>query len=442
LRGIDGKGWEVGPNGAGKYTGASIDFTGVTFTPALLTKTVADAAYSPLQSIRINQTAHGFANGNPARHDGTKWVKPGAPGQYPPLDDWAGVVKVVDANNFDLFTSGKVTGLAGLAVGVNYWSGTAWTTTKPTTFGAFEGKVIADTTSSGIVAPFRRRSSFFQPVTTLPAQVGYLFGNSDVMLAVVGNSLYQSQAGSAFTMVKQFPGTGIQTLTDPGDNYLYVGLKGISGGFGAWVWRAAYPFNSWSQYGSNWGQSAFSAVGAIWKGGSNIYASPTGSSNRATFQFTSATAQPQPSNFMSKLGTVNGSFANLIYGTQGNVAYLLQGNNNAAADVAGFPATDQNALSMFVSDSNLYVGSSPTGNVYARENNVWSTIATPANNVYGIVVDANNLYIATEKGVYLTSLTGDRKSWGLIYNKDTRSIGVTAKGELYIGTSGGEILVR
>jgi hypothetical protein len=158
--------------------------------PALLTKTAADLSYMPggNLSYRVSQTPHPFADGNPARWNGTTWVKPGAPGVIPagatsPTDDWSGIVRYVDPNTFDLFVAGYVSltpGAAGspaptqFGVGTNYWNGTAWVTAKPTVFGAFEGKVVAKTATLGIILPFKRRSTGFRPLSSLPTGAGQI----------------------------------------------------------------------------------------------------------------------------------------------------------------------------------------------------------------------------------------------------------------------------
>lgn len=214
--------------------------------PALLTKATADGSYMPVGNlvIRVSQTPNQFADGNPARWNGTAWVKPGPPGVIPagetsPADDWSGIVRWVDANTFDLIVAGYVSLTPGapgsptptqFVPGTNYWDATlnnnagGWTTIKPRVFGAFDGKVVAKTSTSGIILPFKRRSTGFRPLSSLPAGAGRI--NAIAVDGLPTNHvLCATQAGSAVA--------GVYVSTD----------GGVGWGTGS-RFNAPSPFNS------------------------------------------------------------------------------------------------------------------------------------------------------------------------------------------------------
>ncbi len=104
--------------------------------------------------MAVNQNAHGFSVGDVVRLSGTTYVL--AQADTEANAEVAGIVSaIVDANNFDLTTNGRVTGLAGLSADdVYYLSPTSagdLTNTEPSTVGQVSKPLlIADSTTSGL----------------------------------------------------------------------------------------------------------------------------------------------------------------------------------------------------------------------------------------------------------------------------------------------------
>lgn len=260
--------------------------------PALLTKVTADGSYMPFDNlvIRVSQTAHPFADGTPARWNGVAWVKPGAPGVIPsgatsPADDWSGIVRWVNTNTFDLIVAGYVNLLAQpvagsptpaqFVAGTNYWNATlngnagAWTTTRPTAFGSFEGKVVANTATKGLILPFKRRSAIFRPVqipqtvagqtindllfaaanklfcsTGMPAEVWLSNDNGDTWSKVA------TPSAASYNHVHQMRLSGSKVYlalsknTDPGSGQVYVNTINSADGSALTAYGGALPWAS------------------------------------------------------------------------------------------------------------------------------------------------------------------------------------------------------
>lgn len=118
------------------------------------------AAAAPAStSAAVTQTAHGFTVGNLLKYTGTAYAL--AKADTAADAQVVGIVStVVDANNFKLTLSGKVTGLSGLVAGSVYYlnptTAGAMTTTEPTTVGQVSKPVfIATSTTDGYFINFR-----------------------------------------------------------------------------------------------------------------------------------------------------------------------------------------------------------------------------------------------------------------------------------------------
>lgn len=426
------------------------------FTPEFLTKDAADAFYVP--PFPVAMPNHGFANGNPARWNGSAWVKPGAPGVIPsgaptPADDWQGIVRVVDANNLILYTTGKVTGLtgAGFTPGINYWSGSAWVTTKPTAFGSFEGKVLATSATEGILLPFKRRSGSFRPIQSSPTGVGsincILRTTGDTLLLTTGAParLYRSaDNGESWTQVS--PATW-QSGGFTFDQANQMRLNGATVLIGMTVATGTTTARAWVQQANldgsgiaDWrpafaGTNTVTGVrtlefGAPSGGVSNWWMQPIGRT-----QFFTATASGAP------IATISDANRNIVDSAVfGNRVFLLgaaatlhvispyTSNANPYGVLAtSTPFTGETAARCIISDgSRLYVGCN-TKLFTSTDGNTWTAITPAIAPAVAAINDIINhptwgVMAATDKGVIASMDNG--ASWILLRPGNATALGI------------------
>lgn len=107
--------------------------------------------------VTVNSPSHGRTTGQAVYFDGAAW-------QLAKSDSEStlgiGIVVVIDANNYKVYTTGQIVGLSGLTAGQYYFVSDATagllTATEPTATTSFSNPLLfAITTTSGIVLPFR-----------------------------------------------------------------------------------------------------------------------------------------------------------------------------------------------------------------------------------------------------------------------------------------------
>jgi hypothetical protein len=100
----------------------------------------------------VTQTAHGFTVGQIVMYNGTAWVLAQADNAAD-AEVIGGVSSVIDANDFDVLTSGYFPGLSGLSPGDVYFlsdtSAGALTTTEPSTAGHISKPLLIATSNTG-----------------------------------------------------------------------------------------------------------------------------------------------------------------------------------------------------------------------------------------------------------------------------------------------------
>lgn len=459
---------------------------GTVFDPEFLTRTAADSYYIP--PFPVAQPNHGFANGNPARWNGTQWVKPGAPGVIPagatsPADDWSGIVSVTnnDANNFTLYCTGKVTGLtgAGFTPGVNYWNGSAWTTQKPTAFGAYEGKVLATTATDGIVVPFKRRSAGFRPLSSLPTGAGRInviavggLPSNHVLCATqagtIAAGLFVSTDGggtwaskfnapSPFTSITDIAIGAIRTAVGSSTtaDRIAISLGFVSpptGAARAWVYSAlnnsGYAFTA---VDTAWGSSATRdlnnieiANGYWW----TFHTLGSGSNN---------VARGVPDNFFTNwaLGDTTPQQTIAVGGdvyVAGGDALIRKVATTAAGSVTigSFTHTlfSGEQIARLAYNNVTMLAATSSGKIFRSDNFTATTPAFVAASIPGVTAVNDLVYsvfawfAATDDGIYLSTNNGS--NWGKIY--ESNGVAVTAlaadgSGKVWAGTADGKFLL-
>lgn len=127
--------------------------------------------------IAVRQTAHGFAQGQPVYFDGSVWRLAKADSD---VTLGIGIVSVVDADNFNVYTSGLVRDLSGLTPGQYYFVSDvvagALISAEPSNPASFSNPLLfAVTATSGMVLPYRP-SQVFTAITYVPL-VDFLLDN-------------------------------------------------------------------------------------------------------------------------------------------------------------------------------------------------------------------------------------------------------------------------
>lgn len=188
----------AGPgSGSQAATVAKIQGVAISGTPStgqVLTATSSSAADWQTPSggsgsatfIAVNQTAHGFTTGQAVYFNGSTWALAEANASTTLA---FGVVSVVDANNFNLYVAGEITGLSGLTAGQYYYvsdtSAGTLQTNEPTSSSSFSNPLLfALTTTIGIVLPYRPSgisSSLYGTYANRPASApaGSIYTSSD-----------------------------------------------------------------------------------------------------------------------------------------------------------------------------------------------------------------------------------------------------------------------
>lgn len=133
------------------------DGSGLTGIPGSAIDLVIPPAY-----LSINQTNHQFQTGQAVYFNGTSWAlalanNAGTLG--------IGIVSYVDANDFNLYQTGEISGLSSLVTGQYYFVSDTTpgllTTTQPTSTSSFSNPLLqALTTTTGLVLPYRPSAIF------------------------------------------------------------------------------------------------------------------------------------------------------------------------------------------------------------------------------------------------------------------------------------------
>jgi hypothetical protein len=174
-----GGGGYTGPTGPTGPTGVGV--TGPTGS--------GGSAYIP-----VNQTAHGFTSGQAVYFNGTTWFL----AQANNINTLGiGIVSYVDANDFNLYQSGAISGLTGLTAGQYYFVSDVTagliTSTPPTSTSSFSNPILfALTTTTGIVLPFRP-SEILYPTNYAP-EYDFLLDNEPMS----PNVTYQTTWNGAY----------------------------------------------------------------------------------------------------------------------------------------------------------------------------------------------------------------------------------------------------
>jgi hypothetical protein len=197
-----GGGGYTGPTGPTGPTGVGV--TGPTGS--------GGSAYIP-----VNQTAHGFTSGQAVYFNGTTWFL----AQANNINTLGiGIVSYVDANDFNLYQSGAISGLTGLTAGQYYFVSDVTagliTSTPPTSTSSFSNPILfALTTTTGIVLPFRP-SEILYPTNYAP--------ESDSLLdnePMSPNVTYQTTWNGAYISNEAWYVTGPTLLKNIA--YIFVG---------------------------------------------------------------------------------------------------------------------------------------------------------------------------------------------------------------------------
>lgn len=461
---------------------------GTVFDPEFLTRTAADSYYIP--PFPVAQPNHGFANGNPARWNGTQWVKPGAPGVIPagamsPADDWSGIVSVPgnDANNFILYSTGKVTGLtgAGFTPGVNYWDATlnsnvgGWTTVKPAAFGTFEGKILASSATDGVILPFKRRSGAFRPAQSSPDGAGainIIFRSPNLpannLLAGVSKgsgtgALYRStDNGINWTKIFDFP-SGFTSLTDisQGPGGLILLAMGFTSNLATgasrdWIYTISQALTGSPAKASTavWG-SVGRNLNAIAYDGSYTYA-PLVTRSTINNLYRSGSGSVSSFSGYAQLATseVNDTmvFNGQVYFANNSSIHKTPISGAAIPIMPGATFTGETLSRLAYNSTNnktVLVGTK-SGNIYRTEDftvatPTWSAAIKPgaATVINDMAFNGSVWFIATNDGLYRSS--DDGKTWSKMY--DGAGVAVTAvaadaSGKVWIGDANGKIFVH
>jgi len=117
----------------------------------------ASSSSSSSSLITVTQASHGFSTGNSVYYNGSSWLLAKSDG-YNTLG--IGVIKVTDANTFDVYISGLISGLTGLTSGEYYYVSDAvagnLTVTEPTSTSSYSNPILfAISTTEGFVLPYR-----------------------------------------------------------------------------------------------------------------------------------------------------------------------------------------------------------------------------------------------------------------------------------------------
>jgi hypothetical protein len=183
---------------------------------------------NPIVSVLVNQS-HSFSGGEAIYFDGTNWL----------LADASNIAKlglamvkdVIDANNFNAIFSGLITGLSGLTSGQYYFVSDSVagqiTSTEPTSPTSYSNPILlANSTTSGIVLPFRPTSNLGSGSGGLPS-----FGNVLVVDTVNGNDssgavdgIPFKTIGAAITFINTYSLTGVTVWIMPGTYNLSSGI--------------------------------------------------------------------------------------------------------------------------------------------------------------------------------------------------------------------------
>ena len=199
--GYTGAGAFTGPTGYTGYTGPNVTgYTGYTGW------TGPSGGSGTSNFIAVTQTSHGFTTGQAIYFNGTIWALAEANNA-----DTLGIaiVSYVDANDFDAYLEGEITGLSGLTAGQYYFvsdtTAGALTTTAPTATTSFTNPILFSlSATTGIVLPYRPADN------TVPLQ------------GSTGYTGYTGPAGAAGT-------TGYTGYTGPGGTAGATGYTGYTG---------------------------------------------------------------------------------------------------------------------------------------------------------------------------------------------------------------------
>ena len=150
--GYTGAGAFTGPTGYTGYTGPNVTgYTGYTGW------TGPSGGSGTSNFIAVAQTSHGFTTGQAIYFNGSIWALAEANNA-----DTLGIaiVSYVDANDFDAYLEGEITGLSGLTPGQYYFvsdtTAGALTTTAPTATTSFTNPILFSlSATTGIVLPYR-----------------------------------------------------------------------------------------------------------------------------------------------------------------------------------------------------------------------------------------------------------------------------------------------
>lgn len=144
----------------------------------------------------VNQTSHGFTTGQAVYYTGSVWAlaEANSAGTL-----GIGIVSFVDANNFNLYQAGLLTGLSGLTAGQYYFVSDATsgllTSTQPTSVSSYSNPLLfALSTTTGLVLPFRP-SGISGSINTITQ-----IKSSNYTVVTTDADIFCDLSGAAFTL--------------------------------------------------------------------------------------------------------------------------------------------------------------------------------------------------------------------------------------------------
>jgi len=180
--------------------------------------------------MAVNQTSHGFTTGQAVYYTGSVWAlaEANSAGTL-----GIGIVSFVDANNFNLYQAGLLTGLSGLTAGQYYFVSDATsgllTSTQPTSVSSYSNPLLfALSTTTGLVLPFRPSG-----ITGIVNTITQIISGTYTILTTDAD-IFCDLSSSAFTLTlpaspilgekhtikdyKGFAGTNNLTISGNGNN--------------------------------------------------------------------------------------------------------------------------------------------------------------------------------------------------------------------------------